>query len=78
MSGRPPPPLPPSASAPLRTRSTALKRCNEIVGDADDDARLAIAGDADNGDDAGADLFLAFVGEAAQVLKLDAFQRRAP
>src|ERR1700684_170834 len=26
MSGRPPPPLPPSASAPLRTRSTALKR----------------------------------------------------
>ena len=25
MSGRPPPPLPPSASAPLRTRSTALK-----------------------------------------------------
>src|SRR5262245_3780677 len=26
MSGRPPPPLPPRASAPLRTRSTALKR----------------------------------------------------
>src|SRR6185312_6041017 len=26
MSGRPPPPLPPSASAPLRTRSTALTR----------------------------------------------------
>src|SRR5258705_203364 len=26
MSGRPPPPLPPSASAPRRTRSTALKR----------------------------------------------------
>src|SRR5713226_9299042 len=26
MSGRPPPPLPPSASAPLRTRSTAEKR----------------------------------------------------
>src|SRR5262249_56266096 len=26
MSGRPPPPLPPSASAPLRTSSTALNR----------------------------------------------------
>src|SRR3984893_10230892 len=26
ISGRPPPPLPPSASAPLRTKSTALKR----------------------------------------------------
>src|SRR5690242_758915 len=26
MSGRPPPPLPPSTSAPFRTRSTALKR----------------------------------------------------
>ncbi len=26
MSGRPPPPLPPKASAPTRTKSTALKR----------------------------------------------------
>ena len=64
MSGRPPPPLPPSASAPLRTRSTALKRAGEVGGNADDDAGLAFAGDADDGDDAGADLLLAFVGEA--------------
>ena len=64
MSGRPPPPLPPSASAPLRTRSTALKRAGQIGGNADDDAGLAVAGDADDGDDAGADLLLAFVGEA--------------
>src|SRR5579871_2221413 len=31
MSGRPPPPLPPSASAPLRTRSTALKRATRSL-----------------------------------------------
>ena len=75
MSGRPPPPLPPSASAPLRTRSTALKRAGEVGGDADHDAGLAVVGDADDGDHAGADLLLALVGEAAQVLQVDAFDR---
>ena len=75
MSGRPPPPLPPSASAPLRTRSTALKRAGEVRGDADHDAGLALVGDADDGDDAGADLLLAFVGEALQILDVDAGDR---
>ena len=37
--GPPPPPLPPSTSPPLRTRSTALKRAVRSLGDADDDAR---------------------------------------
>ena len=31
ISGRPPPPLPPEASAPLRTRSTALKRATRSL-----------------------------------------------
>src|ERR1700674_4663445 len=44
----------------------------QVGGNADDEAGLAFAGNADDGDDAGADLLLAFVGEAAQVLELDA------
>ena len=75
ISGRPPPPLPPSASAPLRTKSTALKRADEIVGDADDDAGFAILGNTDNSDNPGADLLLAFVGEAAEILQVDALDR---
>ena len=74
MSGRPPPPLPPSASAPLRTKSTALKR-QKIVGDADDDAGFAILGNTDNSDNPGADLLLAFIGEAAEILQVDALDR---
>ena len=38
----------------------------EIGGDADHDAGLAVVGDADDRDDAGADLLLALVGEAAR------------
>ena len=75
MSGRPPPPLPPSASAPLRTRSMALKRLDQVRRDADHDAGLALLGDADDRDDAGADLLLALVGEALQVLDVDAGDR---
>src|SRR5262249_60034825 len=47
----------------------------EVVGDADHDAGLALLGDADDGDDARAQALLAFVGEAAQVLEVDAFDR---
>src|SRR5262249_10311677 len=47
----------------------------EVGGDADHDAGLAFLGDADNGDDARAEALLAFVGEAAQVLEVDAFDR---
>src|SRR6266849_2773136 len=47
----------------------------QILGDADDDAGLALPGDADDGDDAGADLFLAFVDEALEVLDVDAVDR---
>ena len=75
MSGRPPPPLPPSASAAILTRSTALKREIEIGGDADHDAGLAVLGNADDGDHAGAELLLAVVDEALEVLHLDAFDR---
>src|SRR6516162_11868296 len=39
----------------------------EIIGDADHDSRLAVGTDADDSDHAGAKLFLAVVGEAAQV-----------
>ena len=75
MSGRPPPPLPPSASAPFCTRSTALKR--EVRSSVTPTTMPALPSSdtADNGDDAGADLLLALVGEAAQVLELDAGDR---
>ena len=46
--GRPPPPLPPSFSAPARTRLTASSCGGEVVGDADHDAGLAVVGDADD------------------------------
>src|SRR5580704_5252472 len=47
----------------------------QIGRDTDDDAGLALAGDADDSDDAGADLLLAFIGEAAQILDVDALDR---
>ena len=72
MSGRPPPPLPPSASERLGTRSTAENRAIEIGGDADHDAGLAVLAGRDQGDDAGAELLLALVGEALQILDVDA------
>ena len=75
MSGRPPPPLPPSAAAPRRTRSTALKRLVEIRRDGDDEARLAVGAGADDGDDSAADLGLGLVGERLQILHVDALDR---
>src|SRR5262249_60265411 len=47
----------------------------EVVGNADHDAGLALLGDADDGDHPRAQALLAFVGEAAQVLEIDAFDR---
>src|SRR6185312_4883360 len=47
----------------------------QVVGHADDDAGLAVAGEADDGDDAGADLLLPLVGKAAQILQFDAGHR---
>ena len=75
MSGRPPPPLPPSASAPLRTRSTAEKRAVRSAVTPTTMPALPSSDLADDGDDAGADLLLAFVGEAAQILEVDALDR---
>ena len=72
MSRRPPPPLPPSCSDAARTSATASKRVGQVLGDADDDAGLAVLGDADDGDDAGADARLGLVGQALQILHLDA------
>ncbi len=72
MSGRPPPPLPPSASAPALHEIDGAPRLGQVVGDADGEARLAVLGDADDGDDAGADLLLAVVDEAAQILRVEA------
>src|SRR5262245_54488886 len=47
----------------------------EIVGDADRDAGLAVAGDADDGDNALPDLLLAGIDEALEILHLDALHR---
>src|SRR5262245_3909330 len=47
----------------------------EIGGDADHDAGLAVLSDADNSDDARADLLLAVVDQALEVLGLDALDR---
>src|SRR5262249_24450927 len=44
----------------------------EVVGDADDDTGLALLGDADDGDHPRAQALLALVGEAAQVLQINA------
>ena len=74
MSGRPPPPLPPSASAP-RTRSTALTR-DQIVGHADHDRRLALRA-SDERDHARADLALRIVGERLQFLGRNVVERAA-
>src|SRR5271154_4924747 len=52
-----------------------VKAGDEIVGDTDDDTGLAVVGNADDGDDAGADFLLTLVSEAAQVLQIDAFDR---
>ncbi len=59
----------------LRTSSTALKREVRSARDADHDAGLAVLGDADDGDHAGADLLLAVVDQALEVLGLDALDR---
>ena len=75
MSRRPPPPLPPSFSAPARTRLDRVEPAGEILGHADHDPGLAVIGDADDGDDARAEALLALVGEALQVLHLDARDR---
>src|SRR5262249_50847256 len=47
----------------------------KIVGNADDNSRLPLFGDTDNGDYARTQSLLAFIGEAAQVLEVDAFDR---
>src|SRR5262249_62276464 len=47
----------------------------QVRRDADHDARLALLGDADDGDHARAEALLALVGEAAQVLEIDALDR---
>ena len=73
-SGRPPPPVPPSASDPSRARSTALIAIGQVVGHADHQPGLAVA-HADDGDDARADLLLALIDEAAEILRRDAFDR---
>ena len=46
-------------------------------GDADHEAGLAFLAHADNRDDARPDLLLALVGEAAQILEVDALRRHA-
>ncbi len=48
---------------------------DEIVGHADREARLAVLGDADDRDDAGADLLLAVVDQAAQIFRIEALNR---
>ena len=47
----------------------------EIRGNADHDAGLAVLGDADDRDHAGADLLLAVIDQALQILGLDALDR---
>ena len=49
-----------------------VETARQIGRDADDDAGLAVLGDADDRDDARADLLLALVGEALQIAHLDA------
>ena len=66
MSGRPPPPLPPSATEPARTRSTALIPSDEIRRDGDDERCLAV-GVGGERDDAGTQLLLNGVGQPLQL-----------
>ena len=56
MSGRPPPPLPPSGFGAGAHQIDGAHLAGEVVGDADDDAELAVRRVAGDGDDAGADL----------------------
>src|SRR5688572_24739548 len=46
--------------------------CRQVVRNGHHDAGLAVIGNADDGDDAGAEALLAFVGEALEILHLDA------
>ncbi len=64
MSGRPPPPLPPEHLGGPAHQIDGREPSDEIGRHADDDAGLAVRGDADKGDDAGPELLLALVGEA--------------
>ncbi len=59
----------------LAGKVDSIETRNKVVGDTNDDAGLAIAGNADDSDHTGADLFLALIGEAAQVFQFDAFYR---
>src|SRR5262245_39494276 len=52
-----------------------IEALGEIAGDAHHDAGLAIAAHANDRDNPRANLLLALVGEAAQVLQVDAFNR---
>src|SRR6185436_16505271 len=52
----------------LANEIDGVEAAGEVRRDADDDASLALIGDADDGDDAGADLLLALVGQAFQIL----------
>ena len=67
MSGRPPPPLPPSASDARAHEIDRADARGQILGDADDE-RGAAFGDGDERDDARADLRLRIVGERLQIL----------
>ena len=77
MSGRPPPPLPPSASAPIRTRSTALKRAVRSSVTPTTMPALPSSATRDDRDDAGADRLLALVDEALEVLGATPVDRAA-
>src|SRR5271169_4839327 len=50
----------------------SIEALDQIVGHADHDAGLAVVRNSNNSDNTRADLLLAFVSEAAQVLELDA------
>ena len=50
-----------------------VEALDQIVGDADDDAGLAVVRNSNNSDNTRADLLLAFVSEAAQILQIDTF-----
>src|SRR5262249_15608904 len=66
------------AAERLRAPAHQLDRVEalgEIGRDPDHEARPAFIGHADDGDDTGADLLLAVVGEALQILDLDAGHR---
>ena len=72
MSGRPPPPCPPSAATAALTRSTADSAPTQVVGDADGDAGAAFV-DGDQRGDAAAEALLHRVDFTAEVLGVEAF-----